>query len=62
MERLESHQIFKKKTTFVKAFNAGVVHRFRYDLLQTVLAASAAGVHLHVGDAQLLQVAVGTEV
>lgn len=44
------------KTTFVEAFNAGVVNGFCNNVLQTVLAARAAGVHLHIAEAQLLQV------
>lgn len=48
------------KITFVEVFNAGVVHGFCNDVLQTVLAARAAGVHLHVAEAQLLQVAMTT--
>lgn len=46
--------------TSVEVFNAGVVHGFTNNLLQTVLAARAAGVHLHVAEAQLLQVAMET--
>ena len=45
----------KRGLTFVETLDAGVVQRLCDDFLQTVLAASTAGVHLHVAEAQLLQ-------
>lgn len=51
-----NQQLFYKQTlTFVEVLDAGVVERLRHDFLQAVFAASAAGVHLHVAEAQLLQ-------
>lgn len=51
----QSHKHFTKGPTFVKVFNAGVVKRLCNNFLQAVFAASAAGVHFHVAEAQLLQ-------
>lgn len=45
----------KAGVTFVEVLYAGVVQRLGDDLLQAVFAASAAGVHLHITEAQLLQ-------
>lgn len=41
--------------TFVEVLYAGVVQRLGDDFLQAVFAASTAGIHLHITEAQLLQ-------
>lgn len=55
----QTYQI--KGLTFIEGFNASVVERLRDDLLQAVFATSAAGVHLHVAEAQLLQTDTQTQ-
>lgn len=45
----------KSEITFVEVLDAGVVQWLSDDFLQAVFAASAAGVHLHIAKAQLLQ-------
>lgn len=42
--------------TFVEVLDAGVVEWVGNNFLQTVFAASTAGIHFHVAEAQLLQV------
>lgn len=42
--------------TFVEVLNAGVVEWVGNNFLQTVFAASTAGIHFHVAEAELLQV------
>lgn len=50
-----SRQRNKSEITFVEVLDAGVVKWLSDDFLQAVFAASAAGVHLHIAEAQLLQ-------
>lgn len=54
-------QILKRGITFVEVLDARVVKRLRDDFLQVVSAASAAGVHLHEAEAQLLQADTRTQ-
>lgn len=51
----------EQRVTFVEVLDAGVVQRLCDDFLQAVFAASAAGVHLHVAEAQLLQQAANPQ-
>lgn len=51
------------KKTFVEVLDARIVKRLCHNILQAVFAARAAGVHFHIAEAQLLQVATkNTEV
>ena len=52
---VDSNVKIKRSVTFVEVLDARVVQGLCDDFLQTVFAASAAGIHLHVAEAQLLQ-------